>query len=57
MTKKEIIKTLVKVNIKLAIRLGAAEGEEARFFGNMCGDLTTAIEALCDEIEEPRNAG
>ena len=57
MTKKEIIKTLIKVDIELAIRLGASEGDEAKFFGNMCADLMTAIEALCDEIEETDNAG
>lgn len=52
MTKKEIIKTLIKVDIELAIRLGASEGDEAKFFGNMCADLTAVIEALCDEIED-----
>lgn len=57
MTKKEIIKTLIKANNELAVRLGAADGEEARFLGNICGDLTTAIDALCDEIEESHNAG
>lgn len=57
MTKKEIIKTLIKANIALAVRLGAAEGEEAMFFGNICGDLTNVIDALCDEIEETHDAG
>ncbi len=56
MTKKEIVKTLIKVNVAPAVRLGAEAGKEAEYLGNICGDLTSVIDALCDEIEETSNA-
>lgn len=55
MTKKEIIKTLIKVNSEVAFRMGRSrdvDAEETKYLGHICDELTTVIYALCDEIDE-----